>query len=56
MAFRKLTYYLNNAREIIKCDHTPLCTILTANTLKSKVNNYGTEIININHVAFEKIF
>ena len=53
MAFKKLLYYLYNAKVMNKCDHAPLCKFLTADTPNSKVNNWGMETVNIGHVIFE---
>ena len=43
MAFKKLSYWLYDAKVTMKSDHTPLHKFLTAHTLNSKVNNWGTE-------------
>ena len=53
MAFGKLSYYLYNAKVVIKCDHVPLQIFLTADIFNSKVNNWGTEIANISHLTCE---
>ena len=52
MTFKKLSYYLYDAKLTIKYDHTPLCKLLMAHTLNSKVNNWGTEIVSISHCYF----
>ena len=36
MTFMNLSYYLNDAKVTIKCDHVPLHEFLTAHILKSK--------------------
>ena len=32
MTFKKLSYYLHDAKETIKCDHTPLCKFHATHT------------------------
>ena len=55
MAFKEISYYLYNAKVIIKYDNTPLHKFLTAYTLNSKVNNWGTEIESMSHALFQHI-
>ena len=55
IAFKKLSYYLYNAIITIVCDHAPVCKFLSAHTLNSKVNNWGTEIVSMSHVTFKHI-
>ena len=55
LTFEKHSYYLYNAKIIIKCDDTHLHKPLTVHTLTSKVNNWGTEIKSMSHVTFEHI-
>ena len=55
MEFKKLSYHVYDVKVTIKCDHTLLHKFLTAHTLNSKVNNWGTEIASMNYVTFEHI-
>ena len=55
MAFKKFSYYLYDTKLNIKCDHAPWHKFPTTNTLKSKVNNWGTELASMSHVIFEHI-
>ena len=41
---RKLTYYLEDANALLRCDHLPLKKLLEKNTLNSKGNNWAVEI------------
>ena len=55
MAFKKLSYYLYDAKVAIKSYQAPLHRLLTVQTLNSKVNKLGTEIVSMSHVTFEHI-
>ena len=44
MSIRKLSFYVTDARVIIKCDHLPLRKCLQKQTLNAKVNNWVVEL------------
>ena len=55
MSFKKIFFYLNNAKAMIRCDHTPLRIFIATNPLNSKVNNGGKEIAEMSRVGFKHI-
>ena len=54
MSIKKLAYYLEDADITLRSDHLPLKKFLAKNTLKSKVNNWATEISPF-RITFEYI-
>ena len=53
IAFKTLSYYLFNAKVIIKCDYALLHIFLIDHTLNLKVNNWETEIASMSNVTFQ---
>ena len=50
-----MSYYLYDAKVIIKLDHAVLHKCLIAHASNSKVNKLRTEIASMSHVTFENI-
>ena len=43
MSVKKLSFYLDDADNALRCNHLPLKRFLEKNTLNSKVNNWAME-------------
>ena len=54
MSVKKLSFYIDTAKIIVKHDHLPLKKFLKKNTLNSKVNNWAVELESQN-ITFEYI-
>ena len=54
MSVKKLSFYIDTAKIILKSDHLPLKKFLEKNTLNSKVNNWAVELESQN-ITFEYI-
>ena len=54
MSVKKLSFYLTDAQILLRSDHKPLEKFLLKNTLKSKVNNWATELEAFN-IQFDYI-
>ena len=44
LSMRKLDFYINDAKVMLRNDHLPLKKFLLKNTLNTKVNNWAVEI------------
>ena len=53
MTFKKLSYYLSDAKIMMKCNHAPVCKFLITHTLNFKVNKEETENGKVRHLTFE---
>ena len=55
MSVKKLSFYLTDAKVLLKSDHLPLKKFLQKNTLNNKVNNWAMELeafnIKFQHVS-----
>ena len=54
MSVKKLSFYLDQAKILLRSDHLPLKKFLQKNTLNSKVNNWAMELESFN-IQFEYI-
>ena len=54
MSVKKLSFYIDTAKIIVRSDHLPLKKFLEKSTLKSKVNNWAVELESQN-ITFEYI-
>ena len=54
MSVKKLSFYLTDARILLRSDHKPLEKLLLKNTLNSKVNNWAMELETFN-IQFDYI-
>ena len=54
MSVKKLSFYIDTAKIMVKSDHLPLKKFLEKNTLNSKVNNWAVELESQN-ITFEYI-
>ena len=54
MLVKKLSFYIDTAKIIVRSDHLPLKKFLEKNTLNSKVNNWAVELESQN-ITFEYI-
>ena len=54
MSVKKLSFYLDSARIILRSDHLPLKMFLEKNTMNAKVNNWAVELESEN-INFEFI-
>ena len=54
MSVKKLSFYIDTAKVMIRSDHLPLKKFLEKNTLNSKVNNWAVELESQN-ITFEYI-
>ena len=52
MSVKKLSFYIDTAKIIVRSDHLPLKKFLEKNTLNSKVNNWAVELESQN-ITFE---
>ena len=54
MSVKKLSFYIDTAKIIVKSDHLPLKKFLEKNTMNAKVNNWAVELESQN-ITFEYI-
>ena len=54
MSIKKLSFYINTAKIMVKRDHLPLNNFLEKNTMNSKVNNWAVEL-EAQNITFEYI-
>ena len=54
MSIKRLSFYIDTAKIIVRSDHLPLKKFLEKNTLNSKVNNWAVELESQN-ITFEYI-
>ena len=54
MSIKKLSFYIDTAKIIVRSDHLPLKKFLEKNTMNSKVNNWAVELESQN-ITFEYI-
>ena len=55
MTFKKVSYFLYDAKVIIKFHHAPLWRFLTAHIFNVKVKYCGTENASMGHIPFAHI-
>ena len=54
MAFKKLSYYLEGCKTVLRCDHAPLKKFIEGKTDNPKVNNWGIALQNF-QIEFQHI-
>ena len=55
MSVKKLSFYLTDAKILLRSNHKPLKKFLQKNTLNSKVNNWAMELEAFNIIQFDYI-